>query len=204
MIDHLERPVAEPSTRYLRVKHGIDFVMALLMLIALFPALLLIALAVRLDSPGPAIYRQKRMGRFGKQFTMWKFRTMRVGTPILSTADMERQQLSPYTRLGRVLRRLSLDELPQLVNILRGEMSFIGPRPALPSQEDVNALRTQEGADRVRPGITGLAQVMGRDDLPVDIKVGYDAGYCRSLSFCQDVRVLGLTVLVVLSGRGSK
>ncbi|MCE5199493.1 MAG: sugar transferase [Armatimonadota bacterium] len=189
---------------YLAVKVCLDVIFAGVLLVLLAPLMLLIALAVRLDSSGPAIYKQKRLGRFGKTFVMWKFRSMRVGTPVLPTEQMQEQAIDPCTRLGRALRKTSLDELPQLVNILRGEMSFIGPRPALPSQEDVNELRIRQGAHRVRPGITGLAQVMGRDDLPTEIKVGYDSNYCRNMSLGNDFRILVYTVKAVVSARGNK
>jgi lipopolysaccharide/colanic/teichoic acid biosynthesis glycosyltransferase len=166
--------------------------------------MLLIALAIRLDSVGSAIYKQKRVGQFGKTFVMWKFRTMRIGTPVLSTADMQKQGLESHTRIGRLLRKTSLDELPQLVNILKGQMSFIGPRPALPTQVDINELRERCDAHRIRPGITGLAQVMGRDDLPAEKKVGYDSEYCRQVSFVFDLKILFLTFCAVLSARGNK
>lgn len=155
---------------YQAVKRVIDLVLALAFLVVFGPILLLIALIVRLDSAGPAIYRQARVGRLGALFTFYKYRTMRVGTPVLSTEDMQRQQIKPYTRIGPFLRKSSFDELPQLFNIIKGEMSFVGPRPALPSQTDVNELRKLYGVDAVRPGITGLAQARGRDDLDVETR----------------------------------
>lgn len=200
--DTTERRSANGS--YALVKSVLDELVALISLVLLSPLLILTALAIRLDSRGPAIYSQSRVGANGKLFTMYKFRTMKVGTPVLSTADMQSRHFDPFTRLGPFLRKTSLDELPQLVNIILGQMSFVGPRPALPSQTDVNELRAKLGADAVRPGITGLAQVMGRDDLPVDVKVGYDSEYCRRMSFLFDIRVLLMTVQVVLSARGNK
>ena len=186
------------------LKAAIDFVMAALLLIVLGPLMLLAALLIRFDSPGPAIYRQKRVGRFGSLFTIYKFRTMKVGAPVLSTEEMQRQTAIPFTRLGPFLRKSNLDELPQLVNILKGEMSFVGPRPALPSQTDVVNLRTERGADCVRPGITGLAQVMGRDDLDVETKVAHDADYCRNLGLLADCAILLKTFGAVVSARGNK
>lgn len=200
-LESLPKRVNKP---YTKTKSVIDVVAALVMLIILSPVLLIVALAVRLDSPGPAIYRQTRAGRFGKSFTMYKFRTMKVGAPVLSTADMQSLNRIPFTRLGPFLRKTNLDELPQLFNIIKGQMSFIGPRPALPTQTDVVGLRLECGADGVRPGITGLAQVMGRDDLDVITKVRYDDEYCRRLSFVFDAKVLFLTLGVVLSARGNK
>lgn len=205
--------VAEPAimekTSYLFVKRLIDVIGAAVLLVIFAPLLVFVATAIRLDSPGPAIYRQKRVGRFGKHFVMLKFRTMKVGTPTLSTAEMQQwlkagRAANPYTRIGPILRKANLDELPQLWNVLRGEMSFIGPRPALPSQEDVVNLRENVGVHSVRPGITGLAQVMGRDDLDVETKVNYDAQYCRKLSFILDLSILFRTFGAALSGRGNK
>jgi lipopolysaccharide/colanic/teichoic acid biosynthesis glycosyltransferase len=205
--------VAEPAimekTSYLFLKRLIDVIGAAVLLVIFAPLLVFVAAAIRLDSHGPAIYRQKRVGRFGKHFVMLKFRTMKVGTPTLSTAEMQQWlkaggAANPYTRIGPILRKTNLDELPQLWNVLRGEMSFIGPRPALPSQEDVVNLRENLGVHSVRPGITGLAQVMGRDDLDVETKVNYDAQYCRELSFILDLSILFRTFGAVLSGRGNK
>jgi lipopolysaccharide/colanic/teichoic acid biosynthesis glycosyltransferase len=189
---------------YSGVKTALDFTFAIILLVIFGPLMLLVALAIRLDSPGPAIYRQTRVGRFGKSFTMCKFRTMKIGTPVLSTADMQKQAAIPFTRLGPILRKTSLDELPQLFNIILGQMSFIGPRPALPSQTDVNELRAQMNAQRVRPGITGLAQVMGRDDLDSRTKVEYDARYCREMSLRFDLKILVMTFSAVFLARGNK
>ncbi len=189
---------------YGRVKTVLDVVAALALLVALGPFLLLVALVIRLDSPGPAIYRQERVGRRGSRFIMLKFRTMKVGTPTLSTAEMQAQRAIPFTRVGPFLRKANIDELPQLLNIIRGEMSFIGPRPALPTQTDVVSLRERSGADLVRPGITGLAQAQGRDELDVETKVAYDTEYCRRMSLAFDLRIVLLTLLAVLSARGNK
>lgn len=189
---------------YHSLKLGLDYGLALVLLPLLLPLLCLLTVLIRLDSRGAALYRQTRVGQRGRLFTIYKFRTMKTGTPTLSTAEMQRQNYSPFTRLGPWLRKSNLDELPQLFNILRGEMSFIGPRPALPSQTDVNTLRAAQGADAARPGITGLAQVMGRDDLLTPVKVGHDAQYCRRMSFQLDLNILWRTIGAVLSGRGNK
>lgn len=189
---------------YMTLKAVLDFVFALMLLVLFGPFLLLVSLIIRLDSPGPAIYCQTRVGRCGKLFTIYKFRTMRVGTPVLSTADMQRQSSKPFTRLGPLLRKTNIDELPQLLNILKGEMSFIGPRPALPSQTDVVGLREECHADCVRPGITGLAQVMGRDDLETGPKVAYDSQYCNNISLWMDLSILFKTFNAVVSARGNK
>lgn len=189
---------------YHSLKRGLDYILALVLLPLLFPLLGLLIVLIRFDSRGAALYRQTRVGQRGRLFTIYKFRTMKTGTPTLSTEEMQRQNYSPFTRLGPWLRKSNLDELPQLFNILRGEMSFIGPRPALPSQTDVNTLRAAQGADAAWPGITGLAQVMGRDDLLTPVKVEYDAQYCRHMSFRLDLNILWRTLGAVLSGRGNK
>ena len=200
----LARSAVHIETPYHRVKMLLDILAAACLLVLLAPVLLLVALLIRLDSAGPAIYRQRRVGAHGKSFTIYKFRTMHVKAPCLSTEELQHRGAIPFTRLGPLLRNTSLDELPQLLNILRGEMSFIGPRPALPTQTDVNELRFELGVDGVRPGLTGLAQVMGRDDLDSETKVRYDAEYCRELSLTTDLRIIALTAAAVLSARGNK
>jgi lipopolysaccharide/colanic/teichoic acid biosynthesis glycosyltransferase len=189
---------------YAEIKAALDKMAGGVLLVFLSPLFLLLVLAITLDSRGAAVYRQRRVGQSGRLFTILKFRTMQTDAPLLSTEEMQRQATKPFTRLGPMLRKTNLDELPQLLNILRGEMSFIGPRPALPSQSDVNELRAAMGADSVRPGITGLAQVMGRDDLDTQTKVGYDAEYCQRLSLVSDLSILLRTFGAVLSARGNK
>lgn len=189
---------------YKPVKRLLDIIFGLLMLVVLSPIFILIAIIVKLDSRGPAIYSQERIGPYGRLFILYKFRTMKVGTPVLSTEDMQKQAYDPYTSFGKLLRKTSLDELPQLMNIIKGEMSFIGPRPALPSQNDVNALREKMGVHQVKPGITGMAQVMGRDDLDDETKVRYDSDYCRNMSLLFDAKLLVLTFSAILSARGNK
>ena len=189
---------------YKKLKEQLDFIGASLLIILLSPIFLLLIAAITLDSRGSAVYRQKRVGRKGRLFTIYKFRSMRRDAPLLSTEEMQRQNERPFTRLGPLLRKTNLDELPQLFNILKGDMSFIGPRPALPSQVDVNTRRDELGADEVRPGITGLAQVKGRDDLDTETKTNYDADYCRRLSLKLDAQILLRTFGAVFSGRGNK
>lgn len=203
-------PVTEPENNlsppaaYAVVKRSLDVVLALVLLVLLSPLLVIIALIIRLDSPGPAIYSQKRVGACGKLFTFYKFRTMKTGTPVLSTAELQQRQLKPYTRIGPFLRKSSLDELPQLINVIKGDMSFVGPRPALPTQDDVNALRRKCGIWGVKPGITGLAQARGRDDLDPETKVNYDLQYCRNMSLLSDIRIIFETFAAVLTARGNK
>ena len=163
--------------------------------------LLAIALWVRLTSPGPALYWSQRVGRVNRLFAMPKFRSMRIDTPEVATHLLERpeQWLTP---IGGFLRSSSLDELPQLWNILRGDMSFVGPRPSLHNQHDLIALRTREGVHTLRPGLTGWAQINGRDELPNDQKVALDAWYLQHRSMLLDFRILLRTVLKVLHREG--
>lgn len=168
------------------------------------PLLLVIALLIRLDSRGSALFIQERAGRYHRPFKIYKFRTMRADTPHLSTEEMQRSGLNPITRLGGFLRRTSLDELPQLINIIKGEMSFIGPRPALMTQENVLRLREQAGVDRLKPGITGYAQVTGRDNLSDEEKVSRDAYYLQHVGLKMDIMVLLQTFTSVFRGTGNK
>jgi O-antigen biosynthesis protein WbqP len=171
------------------------------LLLVLSPLLLLVALAIRLDSPGPALFRQRRVGRASREFTIVKFRTMRVGTP-----DLASHLVGPgsqrVTRVGRLLRRTSLDELPQLLNVLGGSMALVGPRPALHNQDDLVVLRQQAGVDALKPGVTGWAQIHGRDDIPLDLKVAYDRWYLEHQSPWLDLWIVLRTPFVLLSSRG--
>jgi O-antigen biosynthesis protein WbqP len=182
-------------------KRALDIVAALAGLVVLSPILAAIALAVRLETPGPAIHWSKRVGRGNRIFRMPKFRTMRADTPDLAThlLDDPGRWVTP---LGRFLRRTSLDELPQLWSILAGDMSLVGPRPALFNQDDLVALRTEAGVERLRPGLTGWAQVNGRDELPIPEKVKLDREYLERMSFAFDLRILAATARAAISGRG--
>ena len=184
------------------IKRGADVVLSLLALICLSPVYLLVALAVKLTSPGPVLFRQKRVGRGGRLFTIYKFRTMRTDTP-RDTATHLLQDPSRYiTRVGAFLRRSSLDELPQFFNVLKGDMSIVGPRPALYNQDDLIAARREAGVDAVRPGITGWAQINGRDELPIPVKVRYDREYVENLSLKMDARCFFGTIISVLRAEG--
>lgn len=162
----------------------------------------LVALAIKLDSPGPIIFRQKRVGKNGELFEIYKFRTMRTGTPDLPTDQMLKLP-SPITKVGNFLRRTSLDELPQLINVLTGQMSLVGPRPALYNQTELTARRQEGGVLRFPPGITGWAQINGRDDLPDDEKVKADKWYCDHWNYWLDLRIIFLTFNAVFSKRGA-
>lgn len=183
------------------LKRAFDVVAAGLGLIVLSPVLLAIALAVRIDSPGPALHWSRRVGRDNAIFRMPKFRTMKIGAPDVATHLLPDPQ-AWVTPLGRFLRRTSLDELPQLLSVLAGDMSLVGPRPALFNQDDLVALRTQAGVHRLRPGVTGWAQVNGRDELPIPRKVELDAEYLARRSLALDLKILIRTGLTAFSGRG--
>lgn len=183
------------------LKRGFDILVALAGLAIGWPVLLALALAVRLSSPGPAIHWSRRVGRGNRFFAMPKFRSMRTDTPDVAThllADPQ-QWITP---LGRFLRRSSLDELPQLWSVLVGDMSLVGPRPALFNQDDLVALRTEAGVHRLRPGVTGWAQVNGRDELPVPEKVRLDAEYLSRQSFGFDLAIILATAKAAVTARG--
>lgn len=163
--------------------------------------IMIVASAIKLTSRGPVLYWSQRIGQFNKTFQMPKFRTMRVGTPVVATHLLSApgQWLTP---IGSFLRRTSLDELPQLWSILKGDMSFVGPRPALFNQEDLIALRSQYGVDRLLPGLTGWAQINGRDENSIPEKVALDVEYMQRQSLSFDVRILFLTALKVIKRDG--
>lgn len=185
------------------MKRLFDLAIASVMLLTTLPLLFLITLAVRITSPGPALYWSDRVGKYNTIFRMPKFRTMRVDTPAVATHllnDPDRW----LTPIGAFLRRTSLDELPQLLSIMKGDMSFVGPRPALFNQDDLIALRTDHGVDALTPGLTGWAQINGRDDLPIPVKVDYDAWYLHNASIVLDAKIMLLTFLKVLRREGVK
>jgi O-antigen biosynthesis protein WbqP len=185
------------------MKRLLDCLLASALLLLLTVPILLIVLLVKATSPGPVIYWSDRIGKDNRIFRMPKFRTMRTDTPAVAThllADPSRY----LTPIGGFLRKTSLDELPQLWSIIVGDMSFVGPRPALFNQDDLIALRTERGVHRLIPGLTGWAQVNGRDDLPIPVKVDYDVYYLnrRSLSF--DMKIILMTVFKVMQREGIK
>jgi O-antigen biosynthesis protein WbqP len=183
------------------VKRLFDLVLSALAAIVLALPLLVVALAVKLTSPGPVLYWSDRVGRHNRVFQMPKFRSMRIGTPAVATHLLQDPD-AWLTPIGAFLRKTSLDELPQLWSILAGDMSIVGPRPALFNQDDLVALRTERGVHELVPGLTGWAQVNGRDELPIPQKVELDVEYLRRRSFLFDLRVLWLTVVKVLMRDG--
>ena len=183
------------------LKRAVDIAGALAGLILLSPLFAGVALAVALQSPGPALHWSRRIGRDERIFRMPKFRTMRVGAPEVAThllADPD----AWVTPVGRFLRRTSLDELPQLWSILVGDMSLVGPRPALFNQHDLIALRRDAGVAGLRPGLTGWAQINGRDELPIAEKARLDAEYLQRMSLAFDLKIIAATALAAFSGRG--
>ncbi|MHB1254537.1 MAG: sugar transferase [Candidatus Humimicrobiaceae bacterium] len=185
------------------IKRCLDIFVSLVLLIVLSPLWIIIPILIKLDSPGRVIYTQKRIGINSSFFTIYKYRTMKEGTPDIPT-DKVSNPAELVTDVGRFLRRTSIDEIPQLVNILKGQMSFIGPRPALYNQPELIALRREKKADIMRPGITGLAQVSGRDELLIPIKVEYDKKYIDDFSLLADLKILFITVRAVLTAKGNR
>ena len=183
------------------MKRIFDLLVALGSMLVLAPLFLLVVLAVRLTSVGPVLFRTQRVGKGNKLFTMYKFRTMRIDTPQVAT-HLLREPDQFLTPIGKPLRRTSLDELPQLVNVLRGDMSMVGPRPALFNQDDLITMRTDRGVHELTPGITGWAQVNGRDELPIPEKVKLDEWYLKNRSLWLDFKILGMTVFKVIRKEG--
>jgi O-antigen biosynthesis protein WbqP len=184
-------------------KRIVDVILSGSALLVFSPVLAAVAIAIKLDSPGPVIFRQTRVGKDGNFFEILKFRTMRQGTPQVATDLMLKMEQSPITIVGEFLRKTSLDELPQLINVLRGDMSLVGPRPALYNQSELTAKPQAAGALRMLQGITGWAQVNGRDELVDDVKVEYDKWYCEHWSLILDLRIIFRTVAAVLNRRGA-
>lgn len=184
------------------IKRGIDFLLSLLGLVILSPVFLFLCVWIKLDSKGPVLFKQKRVGKNKVYFSILKFRTMYIDTP----KDMPTHMLSNperyITKAGRFLRKTSLDELPQIINILKGEMAVIGPRPALWNQEDLIAERDKYGANDVRPGLTGWAQINGRDELEIDVKAQLDGEYVRRMSLLFDIKCFVGTICSVLKSDG--
>lgn len=187
---------------YRYIKRGIDIVLSGLAIIILSPVLLVLCLAIKVDSRGPILFKQKRIGIHKTYFWIYKFRTMRTDTPKDMPTHLLANPEQYITKVGKFLRKTSLDELPQIFNIFKGEMSIVGPRPALWNQEDLIAERDKYGANDVTPGLTGWAQINGRDELEIPVKAKLDGEYVQKFGFGMDLRCFFGTFVSVLKGDG--
>lgn len=185
-----------------RVKRGIDFLLSLAGIIILSPIFLILCLAIKVDSKGPIIFKQKRVGKDKSHFNIYKLRTMKVDTPKEMPTHLLENPDFFITKVGKFLRKTSLDELPQLFNILKGDMAVIGPRPALWNQYDLIEERDKYGANDIRPGLTGLAQISGRDELEIQEKAKLDGDYTEHISFGMDVKCFFGTITSVFKSDG--
>lgn len=187
---------------YVHIKRVIDFVLALAGLIILLPIFLIIIIAIKVDSKGPVLFKQKRVGIDITYFNILKFRTMSINTPKDTPTHLLENPEQFITKVGKFLRKTSLDELPQIINILCGTMSIIGPRPALWNQYDLISERDKYGANNIRPGLTGWAQISGRDELSIEVKAKMDGEYVEKIGFLMDVKCFLGTIISVLSSDG--
>lgn len=187
---------------YFYAKIILDRLTALIALLLLSPLFILISVLIKLDSKGPVFFRQRRIGLGKKKFEIFKFRTMKTDTPKNMPTHLLSNPQKYITRLGSFLRKSSLDELPQLLNILRGEMSIVGPRPALWNQYDLISARDEFLANDIYPGLTGWAQVNGRDELPIEVKAAYDGEYVKKMSISFDFYILFKTIINVFLSKG--
>ena len=187
---------------YLTIKRILDSLLSLFALIILSPVFLIISIIIKADSKGPIFFKQKRVGIDKKHFYILKFRTMRIDAPKETPTHLLENSEIYITKPGKFLRKTSLDELPQIVNILKGDMAIVGPRPALWNQFDLIAKRDKYGANALRPGITGLAQISGRDELTIEDKAKLDGEYVKKISFIFDATCILLTFTKVIRGDG--
>ena len=187
---------------YLRIKRLIDIILSLLGLIILSPFFIILIIAIKLDSKGPVLFKQKRVGIHKSHFNILKFRTMRIDTPKDTPTHLLENPDQWITRTGKFLRKTSLDELPQIINILKGDMSIIGPRPALWNQYDLIEERDKHGANDVPVGLTGWAQINGRDELEIEVKARLDGEYAEKIGFFMDARCFFGTIFSVLRSDG--
>ena len=194
-------PLSTRQKAYMAVKSTLDFIISLLALMVLAVPMLILALIIKLDDHGPVFFKQKRIGKDQKHFMMLKFRTMRTDTPKDTATHLLTDPQKYITKVGRFLRKTSLDELPQLINILAGHMSIVGPRPALWNQFDLIEEREKYGVHQVRPGLTGWAQVNGRDELEIPVKAKLDGEYIEKFGLMMDIRCFFAT-FGILDGKG--
>lgn len=183
------------------MKRFFDLISSLLAIVIFIIPMIFIALVIKADSKGPILFTQKRVGKDGKLFNIYKFRTMKIDTPNVSTEDLG-NPAAYITEVGKFLRKTSLDELPQLFNILKGDMSIVGPRPALYNQYNLIAMRDELGISSIRPGLTGYAQVMGRDLITDEKKVEYDYIYLKNSNIFFDLKIIWFTVFSVIKAEG--
>lgn len=188
----------------LYLKRIIDFITVLIGLIILSPIILILIVCIKVDSKGPVLFKQRRIGKEKKEFYILKFRTMRIDTPKDTPTHLLEDPEKYITKVGKFLRKTSLDELPQILNIIKGEMSIVGPRPALWNQYDLIQERDKYGANDILPGLTGWAQINGRDELAIDIKASLDGEYAKKLSLAFDVRIFFKTLISVVTSEGVK
>ena len=184
------------------LKRFFDIILSLVAIIVFSWLLIIIAIAIVVEDKGNILFKQKRIGKNKKEFYIYKFRTMKVSTPKDVPTHLLDNPESYITKIGGFLRRTSLDELPQLFNILKVDMSIVGPRPALWNQFDLIDLRDKNGSNSVRPGLTGWAQVNGRDELPIDVKAGFDGEYIKKMSIVFDIKIILMTVVSVFTSKG--
>ncbi len=194
--------LSKKQKMYLPIKRIVDLLIVIISCIILLPIGIFLCVAIKVESPGPILFRQKRVGLRKRYFDIFKFRTMRVDTPKDVPTHMLTNPEQYITRIGAFLRKTSLDELPQIINILKGDMSVIGPRPALWNQYDLIEERDRYGANNVRPGLTGWAQINGRDELEIPIKAKLDGEYIRRMGLIFDVRCFIGTIFSVLNQKG--
>lgn len=188
--------------KYLKAKRVIDLILSVLAAVILSPVFLILFIAIKLDTPGPIFFKQKRVGINKTHFNILKFRTMRIDTPKDTPTHLLGNPDQYITKVGKFLRKTSLDELPQIFNIIKGEMAIIGPRPALWNQYDLIAERDKYNANDVRPGLTGWAQINGRDELPITIKSALDGEYIEKMGFSFDAKCFMGTITSVLKSEG--
>ncbi len=185
------------------IKRLLDTILSLLGIILLLPLLLSLAIVIKTTSPGPILFKQKRVGKDNKHFYIYKFRSMRIDTPKDMPTHLLENPDQYITKVGKFMRKTSLDELPQLFNIIKGEMAVrYSSRPSLPNQYDLNKLRDENGASTVKPGLTGLAQISGRDELEIDVKASLDGEYVKNMSFLLDCKCFVGTITSVLKHEG--
>ena len=186
------------------IKRILSFIISGILVIVLIPFFVIISLIVYIDDPGRILFTQKRVGIHKSLFDLYKFRTMKTSTPHDTPTHLLKNPEQYITRVGKILRLTSLDELPQLINIFIGQMAFVGPRPALWNQDDLIKERDKYGANDIRPGLTGWAQINGRDELPIDVKARYDGEYVKNMTFIFDIKCILGTIKVVFTHDGLK